>query len=80
MFCVKHEILSFQQAPGTSLVVQWLRLSASSAGGMSLIPGQGTEIPHVTWYSQKKKQKKKRTSSHMLKLLAYLLNNKDLEQ
>ena len=59
MFCVKHEILSFQQAPGTSLVVQWLRLSASSAGGMSLIPGQGTEIPHVTWYSQKKKTKKK---------------------
>ena len=27
---------------GTSLVAQWLRLSAPSAGGLSLIPGQGT--------------------------------------
>ena len=27
---------------GTSLVVQWLRLSTPSAGGPGLIPGQGT--------------------------------------
>ena len=26
---------------GTSLVVQWLRLCAPSAGGLGLIPGQG---------------------------------------
>ena len=34
-------------------MVQWLRLRASSAGGMSLIPGQGTinKIPKVTWAS-----------------------------
>ena len=32
---------------GTSLVVQWLRLCASNAGGMALIPGQGTKIPHM---------------------------------
>ena len=27
---------------GTSLVVQWLRLHAPSAGGLGSIPGQGT--------------------------------------
>ena len=39
---------------GISLVVQWLRLHASSAGGTGLIPVQGTKIPHATWYSQNK--------------------------
>ena len=29
---------------GTSLVVQWLRVCASTAGG---IPDQGTKIPHA---------------------------------
>ena len=33
--------------PGTSLVVQWLQLRASNAGGKGLIPGQGTKIPHA---------------------------------
>ena len=28
------------KCPGTSLVVQWLRLQASNAGGLGLIPGQ----------------------------------------
>ena len=32
---------------GTSLVVQWLRLHASTAGGMGLIPGQATNSPHA---------------------------------
>ena len=45
----------------TSLVVQWLRLSASTAGGMGLIPGQGTKIPYATWHNPKKKKKKKKT-------------------
>ena len=27
---------------GTSLVAQWLRLGAPKAGGLGLIPGQGT--------------------------------------
>ena len=31
---------------GTSLVVQWLRLHAPNAGGLRLIPGQGTR-PHM---------------------------------
>ena len=33
---------------GTSLVVQWLRLCASSAGGACLIPAGGTKIPRGT--------------------------------
>ena len=36
---------------GTSLVIQWLWLCASSAGGVRSILGQGTEIPtcHAVW-------------------------------
>ena len=33
---------------GTSLVVQWLRLWTSTAGGAGSIPSQGTKIPHAT--------------------------------
>ena len=29
---------------GTSLVVRWLRLSGPNAGGLGLIPGQGTRF------------------------------------
>ena len=39
---------------GTSLVVQWLRLHTSNAGGAGLIPGQGTKIPHAAWHVQEK--------------------------
>ena len=34
--------------PGISLVVQWLRLHASNAGGMGSIPGQEIKIPHAS--------------------------------
>ena len=34
---------------GTSLAVQWLRLSASIAGDTGSIPGRGTKIPHAMW-------------------------------
>ena len=40
---------------GTSLVVQWLRLHASTTGGMGLIPGWGTKIPHAMQCGKKKK-------------------------
>ena len=36
---------------GTSSVVQWLRLRASTAGGTGLIPGWGTKIPHAAWWN-----------------------------
>ena len=37
----------------TSLVVHWLRLFSSTAGGKDSIPGWGTKIPHGTWSSHK---------------------------
>ena len=43
---------------GTSLVVQWLRLRTSTAGGVGLIPGGRTKIPHALWCAAKKKKKK----------------------
>ena len=46
---LKHHI-------GTSLVVQWLRLRSSTAGGRGSIPGQGTKIPHASRRGQKKKK------------------------
>ena len=44
-------------ALGTSLVVQWLRLCASTARGMGSIPGWGTKILHALQCGQKKKKK-----------------------
>ena len=38
----------------TSLEIQWVRFSASSAKGVSFISGWRTKIPHATWNSQKK--------------------------
>ena len=32
----------FKRIPGTLLVVQWLGLHTPNAGGLGLIPGQGT--------------------------------------
>ena len=37
----------------TSLVVQWLRLRASTAGGTGSVPGWGTKISHAVWGSEK---------------------------
>ena len=42
---------------GTFPVVQWLRLHASTAGGVGSIPGQGTKILHTVQHGQKKKKK-----------------------
>ena len=36
-------------------MVQWLRLSASNAGGVGLIPHQGIKIPQATVWAKKKK-------------------------
>ena len=38
--------------PGTSMVVQRLRLCPSTSGGMGSIPGWVTKIPHATWHGQ----------------------------
>ena len=44
----KSTILQKKIKTGTSVAVQWLRLCASTAGGMGSIPGRGTKIPHAT--------------------------------
>ena len=38
----------------TFLAIQWLRLCALRVGGMGLIPGQGTKIPHAAQIGEKK--------------------------
>ena len=38
---------------GISLMIEWLRLHASNAGGAGSIPGQGTKIPHAMGHGQK---------------------------
>ena len=42
----KQEIV--KEFPGISLVVPWLRLCASTAGGVGSIPGLRTKILHAT--------------------------------
>ena len=37
---------------GNSLVVQWIGLHASTAGGTGLIPGWRTKIPHAARHNQ----------------------------
>ena len=50
----------------SSLVVQWLELCASSAGGPSSILGWGTKIPQAVQCGQKKKDLKKSWCVHSL--------------
>ena len=47
-----------QQISGNSLAVQWLRLHAFTAKGMSSIPGQGTKILQAVQYGQKRNKEK----------------------
>ena len=47
-----HRLRSKSREEAASLVVQWLRFKASNAGGMGLIPVQGTKIPRGTWRGQ----------------------------
>ena len=52
--------------PGTSPVVQWLRLHASKPGDYSSIPGWGTNFPHALVAWKKKKGLPSRISSVQL--------------
>ena len=58
MDCLKdfNNICYRNNVRGNSLVVQWLGLHASTAGGMGLIPGWGTEMLCAAWCSQKTKK------------------------
>ena len=46
---------------GNSLAVQWLRLSAFTAGSLGLIAAQGTKIPQAAWRDQKKRERAEET-------------------
>ena len=47
---------------------EWLRHHTPNAGGMSLIPGQGTKIPHAAQHDQKKKKERKKKRNTLRKL------------
>ena len=55
---IKEDVrLSNASSQGTSLVVQWLRLQASTAENVGSIPGQRCKIPRATlvvWPKRKK--------------------------
>ena len=53
---------------GTLVMVQWLRLCTSNAGGTGSIPGQGTRIPHGSAKKQKQNKNKKPHNFFTLKL------------
>ena len=61
-----------------SQALQWFRLSNSIAGGIGLIPGQGTKIPHAVWHGQKKK--KVNLKIHKWKLSNMMNSKKELER
>ena len=56
-YCIWIQVIQMQISyaiSGTSLLVQCLRLHASTAGGTGSIPGQGTKILPATWQKKKK--------------------------
>ena len=59
---------------GDILVVWWLTLHSSNAGGMGSIPGQGIKIPHAVQGGQEIKKKKVSKLCVLLFLLFYFLN------
>ena len=64
-----HILPSSEEVPlEASLVVQWLRLHASTAVGVDSIPGQRTKILHaslVVWGPSLKKRKKEISLGHL---------------
>ena len=63
---------------GTSLVVQWVRLCTSTAGGTSSIPGQGTEIPHAAWWPKQTNKETKmliHTNKSAYGITSKIINN-----
>ena len=52
-----EEVLIKKVKSGTSLVVHWLRLCASNAGSVGLVPSRGINIPHSAALPKKKKKK-----------------------
>ena len=59
--------LNLKPCQRTSLAVQRLRPHTSTAGGMGLIPGQGTKIPHGGMGQPEKKKKRFNSLARPLK-------------
>ena len=77
-FAVKvNKILLLKNHLGTSLEVQWLKLCAANAVGVSSVRGQGTKIPHAAWPGEKEKVKRKKKSLKNLcfALFVYILGS-----
>ena len=55
---INGEVLNGYKWRGNSLVVWWLGLHASTAGGLGLIPGRGTKIPQDVRRGQQQKKYK----------------------
>ena len=45
-----------KHTPGTSSVVQWLRLHSPNAGGLGSIPSQGTKVLHAVWPKERERK------------------------
>ena len=58
---------------GTSLVVQWLRLCASNAGGTGSVLGQGTKISHAECLGQKQINKQDTSYCYSLSNIMMLI-------
>ena len=59
IFKQTYDKKAHQETNKTSLMVQWLGLCPSTAGGTGLIPDGRTKILHATRCDQKQKQKQK---------------------
>ena len=58
----------------TSLVIQWLGLCASRAGGVGSVPGQITRIPYAAWHSQEKRKEKEKKTINDHQITQYCLS------
>ena len=63
---------------GTSLVVQWFRICASTPGGMHWILGWGTKIPHSMGYGQKKKKRRRKKLSGLQQVIQLLSDSRKI--
>ena len=59
LFSFPYSVFILSSKLETSLVIRWLRLCTSNAGGLGSIPGQGAKLPCASQRSQKIKKKKK---------------------
>ena len=59
--------------PGSSLVVQWIRLEASTAGGVGSVPGWGAKTPHAAQCVPPKKRMSACNAGYYLTSFSYFI-------